>query len=61
MAAYLVEYHDRVFEVDAHNLAYARVNNVVVRAGEDRSSRQRQVHQKRHNTRVGGCWSEARW
>lgn len=37
--AYLVKYHDSIFEVDAHNLAYAGVNNVVVRAGQKRYRR----------------------
>lgn len=59
MGAYLVKYHDRAFEVDTHDLAYAGVNNIVVRAGKKYTSRQRHMHQRRHGTRMGGCWSRA--
>lgn len=57
--AYLVKYHDRILKVDAHNLAYAGVNNVVVWADE-KCYEPPVPHQRRRDTRVGGCGSRAR-
>lgn len=39
--SHLVKYYDRVFEVDAHDLAHARVHEVIVRAVEKHISHQR--------------------
>lgn len=61
MKAYLVEYHNRVLEIDAHYLADTRVHQVVVRAVKKhtepsgaRAKRRRHVTQVWERALIGG-------
>lgn len=57
MKAYLVEYHHRVLEIDAHDLADTRVNQVVIRAVKKHTEPSgARAKRRRH---VNACWERA--